>query len=78
MESCPVCNNSAKIIEANPLLENITCTRCGKFALPKNVKYSFPTYDPNWSKKLQEYIQMHQTADFVLIDSIVMGKLFSK
>ena len=58
MESCPVCNSSAKIIEANPRLENITCTRCGKFALPKNVKYSFPTYDPNWSKKLQEYIQM--------------------
>ena len=76
MATCPICGSEAKIENANPHLENITCSDCAKFALPETIKNTLPGHDPNWSKKLQEYIRMNQTEEFIEINDKVIKSIF--
>jgi transcription elongation factor Elf1 len=77
MAICIICNSEAIIDNKNIHEPKITCSSCGKFSIAETAFNIIPKdVYPDWRSKLQEWIRMNQTADYVLITRSIIKSIF--
>lgn len=77
MNSCPVCGGHSSHDATNPHTLMVKCQSCGNFGITETAQNTMQNVaDPNWSKKLQNWITENQNENGIIVTDDVLKRLF--